>query len=87
MCVREVSMMLKGCSLFKEVSKKFQGCFNSVSGQFQRHLKKVSRVFKYVSRKFHKKFQGCFKKVPIKFFFLIFLLYGSHRSYPSRRRA
>ena len=42
---------------------------------------------KCVSRKYHKKYPGCFKKVSIKFCFAFLLLHGSHRSYPSRRRA
>ena len=42
---------------------------------------------KYVWRTFLKKFQGCFKNVSMKFCFVIFLLHGSHRSYPSRGRA
>ena len=60
----------------KEIQGRFKGlkgCFKEVSRQFQRHLKKVSSVFKEsvkcVSRKFHKK-----------------LLHESHCSYPSRRR-
>ena len=78
--------------------KKIQGRFKvsktnskSVLWEFQRRVKKVSRVFKEsvrcVSRKFHKKSQGCFKNVSMKFCFSILLLHGSHRSYPSRRRA
>ena len=34
-----------------------------------------------------KKLQGCFKNVSMKFCLTKLLLHGSHRSYPSRRRA
>ena len=54
-------------------------------------VKEVSRVLKEsvkcVSRKFQKQFQGHFKNVSMKFCFAILILHGSHRSYPSRRRA
>ena len=49
----------------------FQGSFKVVLRKFQGCLKK-SRVF-----------QECFNEV----FFAILLLHGSHRNYPSRRRA
>ena len=58
---------------------------------FQVSVKYLLRVFeesvKCVSRKFHKKFQGYFKNILMKFCFAIFFSHGSHRSYPSRRRA
>ena len=68
----------------KKIQGRFKGCFKGVSRQFQRHFKKVSRVFKeFVSRKFHKKFQGCFKKVSIEFRSSILLLQGSLRWSPT----
>ena len=56
----------------KEVKKEFKGSFKDVSSMFQENLKK--------------KYQECVKNVSMKFCCAI-LLNGSHRSYPSRRRA
>ena len=87
--LRYVPRYLQGC--FKGASelskKKFKGCFKGVLRQFQRRFKEVSRVFKESVKCVSKKFQGCFKNVLMKFCFAILLLHGSHRSYPSRRRA
>ena len=61
----------------KEIQGRFKGLkggFKEVSRQFQRRLKKVSSVFIESVKCLSRKFH---KK----------LLYGSHRSYPSRRRA
>ena len=60
------------------------------------YLKEVQKCFKWVSRQFPKrKFQEYFistvfqenLNVSMKFCFAIFFSHGSHRSYPSRRRA
>ena len=62
----------------------FKGCFKTVL----KVLEKVSRKCQTFVRKFSKKnFQRCFMNVSLKFWFAIFLLHGSHRSYPSWRRA
>ena len=53
-----------------------QNCFKISSRQFQNCFKD-----------FLTKIQGCFKNVSMRFCFAILLLHGSHRSYPSRRRA
>ena len=53
----------------------FQGCFKKDSRVFHRSFKCVSR-----------KFQGCFQSV-LKGFHISFMLHGTHRSFPSRRRA
>ena len=75
----------------KEIQRVVYGSFKAVSRQFQRHIKKVSKVFKgrvkCVSRKLKKKLQVFFKECSMKFCFAILILHGSHRSYPSRRRA
>ena len=62
---------------FKWVSKVFKGSLMGVS-------KMVPSVFQ---ENFNKKFQGRFKNVSMKFCFAILFSHGSHRSYPSRRRA
>ena len=76
---------------FKGVSRKFQGCFIKVSKMFHKSFKdeEVSRkfrrcfmIFKGVSRVF----QGSFK-IAFKVFQKSFTLHGTHRSFPSRRRA
>ena len=54
---------------------------------FQLRLKGVLSNFKGVSRVFEESLKGCFKSVSMKFCFAILFLHGSHRSYPSRRRA
>ena len=76
---------------FKGGSREVQGHLKEVRMVFQGSFKVVSKTFQEsfigVSRKFQKKFQGCIKKVLIEFCFAILLLHGSHRSYPSRRRA
>ena len=54
------------------IIREFQGSFKDVLRKFQGCFKKILRVF-----------QKCSNEVC----FLISLLHGSHRSYPSRRRA
>ena len=74
-----------------KVTRKIEGCFEGVlrvsQGSFMEE--KVSRmfqgcfmIFKGVSRVF----QGSFKKT-FKVFQKSFMLHGTHRSFPSRRRA
>ena len=67
---------------FKGVSRKIEGCFKA----FQSRSKEVSRVFKEsvkcvlkIKKKVSRVFQECFNEV--------LFLHGSHRSYPSIRRA
>ena len=67
-----------------EVQSVFQGIFKDVLRNFQGCVEKVSSVFQ---ENFNKKFQGRFKNVSMKFCFAILFSHGSHRSYPSRRRA
>ena len=62
----------------------FRGCFKRVLKKLQGYFKNASKVlesFKVVSGKFRQRV----KSVSRKFCFLI--LHGTHRSYPSRRRA
>ena len=86
MCCEQVSEKLHGC--FKKVTRKIEGCFEGVLRVFQGCLMKVSweGSFIYVSRVFQEFFKEvsrkrsrCFKKS--------FMLHGTHRSFPSRRRA
>ena len=62
--------------------KKFKWYFKCFSMQFQKVWKEVSRNFKTVASVFQENFN-----VSMKFCFPTFFLHGSHRSYPSRRRA
>ena len=62
----------------------FQGSFKDFLRKFQGYIKNVSRIF---HENFNEKFLGCIKDVSMKFCFAIFFSHGSHRSYPSRRRA
>ena len=68
----------------KGVSREFQGGFKDVLRKFQGRLKIVSSVFQ---ENVTKSIQGASKKFPSSFVFAILMLHGSHRSYPSRRRA
>ena len=43
-CFNSVSRKFKGCLKFKEVSRMFQGCFQSVCRKFKGCFKEVSRV-------------------------------------------
>ena len=65
-----------------EVQSVFQDSFIDILRKFQGCLIKVSSVFQE-----NCKFQGCFKNVSMKFCLTNLMLHGSHRSYPSRRRA
>ena len=94
-CFKGVSRKIEVSSesSFRVIQGSFKVCIRSskgVSRQFHRCFKKVLRVFresvKCVSRKFYEKFQGYFKNISMKFCFVILLLHGSHRSYPSRSR-
>ena len=91
---------LQGC--FKEDWGVFLDTFKGDSSRLskrsskgvKRELRQVQRCFEEVSKKvlacfktIWKKLQGCFKNVSMKFCLTNFLLHGSHRSYPSRRRA
>ena len=53
---------------------------------FKRSSKGVSSEFKGSFKDISWMLQRCLKKVP-SFSFAILLVHGSHRSYPSRRRA
>ena len=70
---------------------KFKGCFNGGSRPFQRRFKDVSGVLKEsikdILRKFQKQISNVFQERFNEVFFVILLLQGSHRSYPSIRRA
>ena len=74
---------------FKCVLKKLQGYFKSASNVVERKItkcsKEVSSLFQRNSNNVSIVFQSSFKGVSRKFCFLI--LHGTHRSYPSRRRA
>ena len=78
---------------FKDVLSKFQGCLKKVSSVLRKFHQKVPRCFKKVSNVFYTSFkkvsrgcQGCFKKV-FNVFERSFVMHGTHRSYPSRKRA
>ena len=93
--LKGVSRKFQKC--FKKDSRVFQGSFKSVSRKFQECFKEVLRVFQgsvkgvscfreeEVSRMFHDFLRAftecsrCFKKN--------FMLHGTQRSFPSRRRA
>ena len=62
-------------------SKKFQWCLNRVLRVFDKILKMFPWSFR------EGKWVLCFRRGLRKFYFVIFLLHGSHHSYPSRRRA
>ena len=72
---------------FKVVSMMFQGCFMKVSRKKNfKEFQGCFMIFKGVSRVF----QRCFKEVSRKlsrFLKKSFMLYGTHRSFPSRKRA
>ena len=68
----------------KGVTREFQGSLKTALRKLQGCLKKMLSV---CQENFKKKLQGCFMNVLSKFHFPILLLQGSHRSYPSRRRA
>ena len=77
----------------KDVSRKFQGCFTEVSRVLWERSKGVSRKFQWCFRKVawmlhesFKVFQGSFMKT-FRVFQNSFMLHGTHRSFPSRRRA
>ena len=78
---------------FKRALKKLQGYFKSawkesfkcVPRKFPKCPKQVSRLFQGNFNNVSKVFQSNFKGVSRKFCFLI--LHGTHRSFPSRRRA
>ena len=54
---------------------------------FQGSWKIFQESFKTVLSEFNrKKFQKCLKNISMRVCFVILLLHGSHRSYPSRRR-
>ena len=59
----------------------FEGSIKGISRMFQGSFKGVSRMFHGSFNDVLRKFQGCLKIVSSV------LLHGSHRSYPSRRRA
>ena len=82
-CSKIPSRVIQGS--FKVIWKKFKGCFKAVSKTFQG----VSRVFKEVSSVFQENLKRSFKGVSKMFqwSFAILFFYGSHRSYPSKRRA
>ena len=83
--------MFGKCS--KQVSRLFQGSFNSVSKVFQRLFRKFSWDFQGCCHSVSWKLgisgvsKGSFKNISRQYCFLILLLLGSHRSYPSKRRA
>ena len=69
--------MVSKRSLKKAVSKTYKESFLGVSRKSQVCFKKIKK----------KKLQVFFKECSMKFCFAILILHGSHRSYPSRRRA
>ena len=90
-----VSRKIEGCSEIplKVIQGSFKvsksnsmgiGSFKYALRKFQGWLKKVSSVFR---ENVTKSFKGVSKKFLSSFVFAILLLHGSHRSYPSRRRA
>ena len=88
-CFKLFSSMFQAC--FKPVLKKLLGYFKSASKVLERKLQKFSkdgsRLFKGSFNDISKVFQSSFEGVSRKFCSLIFLLHGTHCSYPSRRRA
>ena len=81
-CFKEVSRVFQGG--FKGASRKCQGCFMKVSGRrkFQGCLmifKDVPLVFQRCLQEVSRKLSRCFNKS--------FMLHGTHRSFPSRKRA
>ena len=64
-------------------SRAFQGSFKGVLRKLKWYLKKVSSVF---SENFKQSFNSV-SKIFNKILFCNFVLFGSHRSYPIRRRA
>ena len=84
-CFKKVSRVYH--ESFKGVSWKFQGCFKGdLSRMFQESLKDVSRKSKGCFEGVLRVFQGSFKKT-FRVFQKSFMLHGTHRSFPSRRRA
>ena len=80
------SWMLQGCS--KSIFKKLQGYLRSVLTVLERKFKRSSKGVSMFQGNFNnvsKLFQNSLKGVSRKFCFLI--LYTTHRSYPSSRRA
>ena len=93
----KVALFLTGCFRavtrhYKQVLRVFHGSFKGVSRLFESDSRKFQRPFKQVTRGFQDGvkdivmvFHGSFKNI-FRVFQRSFMLHGTHRSYPSRRR-